>query len=338
MTAYFKNLSRVTQVIQTIRAPITPTARTASVNALRTFSSTSPAFISQHKPLQQTTTTNQQASTPLQTDHSFSTSRRLPEFRLDGKIVLISGGVGGVGLKQSEALMEAGAHVYALDRVPEESLPLEYYRLKERGEKELGALLDYYNVDVRNPTELNEIVEHIGTKHGRMDGLVAAAGINRVITAFEHTAKDFEEVLGINVTGVFLCAQAVAKQMVKFGNGGSIALIASMSGTIANKDLICPAYNASKAAVLQLARSLAMEWGVHGIRVNTISPGYIVTPMVTAILEQDPSKALKWLKDNMLGRLSKPEEYRGAVVFLLSNASSYMTGSDLIIDGGHHSW
>ncbi|KAF8473531.1 putative short chain dehydrogenase [Kalaharituber pfeilii] len=286
----------------------------------------------------QTATTNQQAGSPSPADHSFPSSRRLPEFRLDGKIILISGGVGGVGLKQSEALMEAGAHVYALDRVPKESLPQEYYILKERGEKELGTLLDYRKVDVRNPTELNEIIEAIGNKHGRMDGLVAAAGINRVLTAFEHTAADFDEILGINVTGVFLCAQAVAKQMVKFQSGGSIALIASMSGTIANKDLIWPAYNTSKAAVLQLARSLAMEWGVHGIRVNTISPGYIVTPMVTAIFDQDPSKALKWPQENMLGRLSKPEEYRGAAVFLLSDASSYMTASDLIIDGGHHSW
>lgn len=132
--------------------------------------------------------------------------------------------------------------VYALDRVPPEYLPEDFYSLKERGEKELGTLLDYRKVDVRNPSELGEIIEAIANKHGRMDGLVAAAGINRVVSAFEHTIADFDEVLGINVTGAFLCAQAVAKQMVRFGNGGSIVLIGSMSGTIANKVSFSPLY------------------------------------------------------------------------------------------------
>lgn len=132
-----------------------------------------------------------------------------------------------------------------------------------------------------------------------------------------------------------------------------------MSGTVANKvrappsyslsthitdvnrifqGLICPAYNASKAAVLQLGRNLAMEWGPYNIRVNTISPGYIVTQMVTELFVKFPERKEQWPKENMLGRLSKPEEYRGAAVFLISDASSFMTGSDLRIDGGHCAW
>jgi NAD(P)-dependent dehydrogenase (short-subunit alcohol dehydrogenase family) len=98
------------------------------------------------------------------------------------------------------------------------------------------------------------------------------------------------------------------------------------------------AYNASKAAVLQLGRNLAAEWGSYGIRVNTISPGYIVTAMVEALFEKYPERRREWPKHNMLGRLSAPEEYRGAAVFLLSDASSFMTGSDLRIDGGHCAW
>lgn len=98
------------------------------------------------------------------------------------------------------------------------------------------------------------------------------------------------------------------------------------------------AYNASKAGVLQLARNLASEWGPHGIRVNTISPGYIVTAMTAPLFEQFPDRKENWPKQNMLGRLSYPEEYRGAAVFLLSEASSFMTGSDMRIDGGHASW
>ena len=102
--------------------------------------------------------------------------------------------------------------------------------------------------------------------------------------------------------------------------------------------LICPAYNASKAAVIQLARNLASEWGAYGIRVNTISPGYIVTAMVEELFKQFPERRTDWPTQNMLGRLSAPQEYRGAGVFLISDASSFMTGSDLRIDGGHAAW
>jgi NAD(P)-dependent dehydrogenase (short-subunit alcohol dehydrogenase family) len=98
------------------------------------------------------------------------------------------------------------------------------------------------------------------------------------------------------------------------------------------------AYNASKAAVVQLARNLAAEWGEHNIRVNTISPGYIVTAMVEELFKTYPERRTEWPKHNMLGRLSTPDEYRGAAVFLLSPASSFMTGSDLRIDGGHCAW
>jgi len=102
--------------------------------------------------------------------------------------------------------------------------------------------------------------------------------------------------------------------------------------------LICSAYNASKAGVIQLARNLASEWGPHGIRVNTISPGYIVTAMVEALFEKFPERKREWPTHNMLGKLSEPREYRGAAVFLLSDASTFMTGADLRIDGGHCAW
>jgi len=102
--------------------------------------------------------------------------------------------------------------------------------------------------------------------------------------------------------------------------------------------LICPAYNASKAGVIQLARNLASEWGQHGIRVNTLSPGYIVTAMVEALFEKFPERRRDWPTQNMLGRLSAPEEYRGAAVFLISDASSFLTASDLRMDGGHSAW
>lgn len=142
-----------------------------------------------------------------------------------------------------------------------------------------------------------------------------------------------------------MAAQAVARQFIRLQKENpeqhktcSLAFIASMSGTVANRGLMCPAYNASKAGVVQLGRNLASEWGVYGIRVNTISPGYIVTAMVEALFDTHPERKIEWGSQNMLGRVSKPEEYRSLGVFLMGDGSSFMTGSDLRCDGGHCAW
>lgn len=126
--------------------------------------------------------------------------------------------------------------VYALDRLPSPSP--DFYRIARRAEKELGTKLEYRQVDVREVEQLGKIVEDIGTKHGRLDGLIAAAGIQQETSALEYTAADANRMFEVNVTGVFMTSQAVAKQMIKFGNGGSIVLIASMSGSVANKVLL----------------------------------------------------------------------------------------------------
>lgn len=150
--------------------------------------------------------------------------------------------------------------------------------------------------------------------------------------------------LEVNYAGVFMSARACARQMLKYKIKGSICLIASMSGTIANRGFIAPVYNSSKAAVIQLGQNLAMEWGrtnvdgSGGIRVNSISPGHIVTPMVEENFRNGEADRREWEDNNMLGRLSTPEEYQGAGVFLMSEASSYMTGHDLKIDGGTTAW
>ena len=163
------------------------------------------------------------------------TKKRMPEFNLTDKVVLVSGAARGLGLTQAEALLEAGATVYALDRLPEPSP--DFYRVQKRAAEELGTTFHYRQIDVRDVEALNKIVGDVGEKHGRMDGLIAAAGIQQETTALEYTAKDANTMLEINITGVFMTAQAVAKQMIRFGSGGSIALIASMSGTVANRVL-----------------------------------------------------------------------------------------------------
>ena len=135
-----------------------------------------------------------------------------------------------------------------------------------------------------------------------------------------------------------MSAAAVAKRMMEYRCAGSIVLVASMSGFVANKGLLSPVYNSSKAALIQLARNLSMEWGKHGIRVNSLCPGHVITPMVQQNFKEDPGLKEKWEEESMLGRIAIPEEFKGAILFLCSPASSYMTGSAMIVDGGHTAW
>jgi len=130
--------------------------------------------------------------------------------------------------------------VHALDWLPEPSLDSEFARVKKKAADELGLSLTYHQLDVRDSGRLNEVVEEIASRHGRLDGLVAAAGIQQETSALEYKAADIEKMLSVNVTGVFLTAQAVARQMVKRGTPGSLVLIGSMSATVANRGLICP--------------------------------------------------------------------------------------------------
>ena len=161
------------------------------------------------------------------------TTKRLPEFSLTDKVVLVSGAARGLGLTQAEALLEAGATVYALDRLPEPSP--DFYRVQQRAAKELGTTFYYRQIDVRDVEGLNKVIADIGDTHSRLDGLIAAAGIQQETTALDYTAKDANMMFEVNITGVFMTAQAAAKQMIKFENGGSIAMIASMSAHIANR-------------------------------------------------------------------------------------------------------
>ena len=169
---------------------------------------------------------------------------------------------------------------------------------------------------------------------------MTCAGISGNVPALDYPIEDFKRILDINVVGTFLCAQAAGRIMQKQQVPGSMVLIASMSGTNVNKGVSTSAYNSSKSAVLQLARNLAAEWGSldHPIRVNTLSPGYIMTPMTIPTFTEHPELQTLWPEGNMLGRMSTVEEYGSSVVFMLSDGSSYMTASDLRVDAGHCAW
>ena len=147
--------------------------------------------------------------------------------------------------------------------------------------------------------------------------------------------EQFKKVLDVNFNGVFLCCQAEGRALLRNG-GGAIVNIASMSGVIVNRDLLQVHYNASKAAVIHLSKSLAMEWAGRGIRVNSISPGYTATPMNTR--PEVAEQVKRFEADTPLGRMAAPDEMVGPAVFLLSEAASFCTGVDLIVDGGFVCW
>jgi NAD(P)-dependent dehydrogenase (short-subunit alcohol dehydrogenase family) len=196
---------------------------------------------------------------------------------------------------------------------------------------------------VTSPNSVTTAMEQAArvSKHP-VRGLVTCAGISGKEHATSYSHEAFKRILDVNVTGTFLCAQAIARIMHEQHTPGSIVLIASMSGTVANKGVETVAYNSSKAAVLQMARNLAAEWGNDGvhptIRVNTVSPGYIQTPITMPTVEATPGLRELWEGGNMLGRLSEVHEHLSGIVYLLADSSSYVTGADIRADGGHCAW
>ncbi|KAG8418509.1 hypothetical protein J3458_005916 [Metarhizium acridum] len=269
-------------------------------------------------------------------------NKRFADFHLGGKVFVVTGGARGLGLAMAEALVEAGGKVYCLDMQKEPDQ--EWTEAQGRVVPEWGGSLTYLQQDVRDTKHLEDTIEQIADDNQQLDGVVAAAGIVQTTPALDYKLEDVTRMLATNYTGVFMTAQAGARAMIKYRCRGSICLVASMSGVVANKGMFSPVYNSSKAALIQLARNLAMEWsplredGSGGIRVNCLSPGHIETPMVRELFERDGDLREIWTRENMLGRLATTSEFKGAALFLISDASSFMTGSNLVLDGGHTAW
>ncbi|OAA43064.1 oxidoreductase [Cordyceps fumosorosea ARSEF 2679] len=254
-------------------------------------------------------------------------SKRFADFDLGGKTFIVTGGARGLGLAIAEALVEAGGQVYCFDiqEEPDE----EWEEAQSRVVPEWGGQLLYCQQDVRDTDLLEKRIEQIADKNGRLNGVVAAAAFLQTTAALDYAAHDVSAMLATNYTAVFVTAQAAARAMMKHKTRGSICMVASMSGL---------------AALIQLARNLAMEWspvrrdGTGGIRVNCLSPGHIETPMVLELFEKDPEMEKTWTRENMMGRLATTGEFKGAALFLISSASSFMTGNNLVVDGGHTAW
>ncbi|KAF7360136.1 D-arabinitol 2-dehydrogenase [Mycena venus] len=258
-------------------------------------------------------------------------------FSLVNRVALVTGGHRGIGLELALAMAELGAIVYCLDlpAAPDN----DWFKVKKYAaempdvDDQLGkGRLEYMCGDVTNQQEMWKASEAIVEREGRIDIAIANAGITQTIGCLEYPAEDFKKILDINVSGVLFTAQAVGRQMERLGIPGSIILIASMNGSVANRHWM--GYNTSKSAVLQMGRSLACELAPKGIRVNTISPGYTHTSMTKMVLEDKPTLEAELSAQNPMGRFGRPDELRGVALWLASDASSFCTGSDIRVDGG----
>ena len=251
----------------------------------------------------------------------------LDKFKLDGKVAVITGGAQGIGKNITTALAEAGASVAIAD------LNLETAeKTAEEIEKATGQKVIALEVDVTDPNQVDQMIEKVISELGSLDIAVNNAGATINGDSEDMSLEDWKKIIDLNLTGVFICAQAAGKKMIQQG-GGSIINIGSMSGHIVNIPQPQASYNASKAGVIHLTKSLAVEWAEKNVRVNSISPGY----MATALVNDDDLKPLigEWEERTPMKRIGEPEELKGVAVYLASEASTFTTGSDIVVDGGY---
>jgi 2-deoxy-D-gluconate 3-dehydrogenase len=247
----------------------------------------------------------------------------LDAFRLTGKVAIVTGARTGLGQGMALGLAEAGADIVGIDL---NHLEKTRKGIEERGRKFLGIEVDLSNIGV-----IAGIVERTVREFGKVDILINNAGIIRREDSLEFTEGDWDDVMSINLKTVFFFSQAVARQFVKQQTGGKIVSVASMLSF--QGGIRVPSYTASKSGVMGLTRLLANEWAKYNINVNAIAPGYMATDN-TAPLRRDPQRSEEILKRIPAGRWGTPEDLQGVAVFLASEASRYVSGYTIAVDGG----
>jgi NAD(P)-dependent dehydrogenase (short-subunit alcohol dehydrogenase family) len=249
----------------------------------------------------------------------------LNQFDLSGRVALITGGAGGLGAVFARALAGAGATVALLGRRLDAVQAAADTIAHESGGRALAVA-----ADVTDVVQVQAAVAQVQAETGRLDILVNSAGVNVRKPALEFPLDEWRRLLDINLTGTFLCCQAAAPQMLAAG-WGRIINVSSMLGQVGLAER--PAYTAAKGGVIQLSRTLALEWATRSVTVNVLAPGPFLTEMNRPLMN-NPAAYQAFVDKIPLGRWGDPDELGGAIVFLASQASSFMTGSVLTIDGG----
>ena len=244
-------------------------------------------------------------------------------FSLKGKVTMVTGGNQGIGKVVAGYLADAGSDVVIVDLA-------DAAKVAEEIAKEYGVRTAAFQCDVTKPDQVAEVIKKAADKMGTLDLLFNNAGICLHKDALDCEPNDWLKVVDVNLNGIFFMAQAFGRFLVNNNKTGNIVNTASMSATIVNIPQGQASYNASKAGVAHLTKSLAIEWALKGIRVNSISPGYMRTEM-TGTVRQDWQDY--WVSTIPFRRMGTPEELAGAVIYLLSDASTYTSGADLLIDG-----
>ena len=252
----------------------------------------------------------------------------LESFNLHGKVAIVTGGNMGLGEAFAHALAEVGARVAVAARTSDRSAAV-VGAITSAGGEAIAV-----EVDVTQPERVAHMLDEVTERLGPVDVLVNNAGACIHRPALEVTPEEWHAVFDVNVHGLWYCAQTVGRQMVA-RHSGVIVNIGSISAQIVNRPQMQPAYNASKAAVHHLTQSLAAEWAPYNVRVNALAPGYVKTAMAPV---DRPEFRRYWIDDAPMGRFALPEELGPSLVFLASDASRFMTGSVLVIDGGYTLW
>jgi NAD(P)-dependent dehydrogenase (short-subunit alcohol dehydrogenase family) len=255
----------------------------------------------------------------------------LEKFRLDGRVAVVTGAARGIGFATAEALAEAGALVFVTD------MDADGAAKAAEALKAQGRLADSMVLDVTDPRAVERVQAEIVKRHGKVDVLVNNAGIAiSFIPAESMDDATWNKVIDVNLNGVFYCCRAFGKTMLEQGSG-TIVNVGSMSGQIVNYPQEQVNYNASKAGVHHLTRSLAAEWASRGVRVNCVAPTYIETDL-TRDVARDASIRKHWIDGTPMGRMGQPSEIASVILFLAGDASSLMTGSIVNADGGYICW
>ena len=248
---------------------------------------------------------------------------------LNGSTAIVTGGGRGLGLAMARALAECGASIGLLDILPDVSETAEVLA-RDTGVATAGVV-----ADVRNAAAVESAVDALQQQLGTADILITSAGITMWGESTEVTPEDWQRVLDINLNGTFFAAQSFSRRLLQENRPGSIIFISSMSGRIVNVPQFQASYNSSKAAVSMLAKSLAVEWAPSGIRVNALEPGYTLSDMTAQFMDANPDLAAQWTAMIPMQRMGEPSDLVGAVTYLASSESAYLTGQSIVIDGGY---